>query len=368
MLYIYVIILALSLLSGLAMLWHVPMLTENREQLKKRNKHVSIIIPARNEEKNLPILLDSLRKQTYQPLEILVIDDHSQDQTALLAKKYGAEVIQFKADKSGWVGKSAACWYGAQAAAGHWLLFLDADIFFPETDSLLRIINHFQEEGVLSIQPYHIVHHLYENLSTVFNIMVLTGMNYFSVLGNRLRPAGAFGPSLLCTRSAYFQVGGHKKVRDSIMENVALGKYFQEHDFPVSLFSGKHTLHFRMYPDGIGSLSEGWAKSFASGSVATHPFLLICTSFWITGALTTFFYLIVAALLGNPFELLVAFVGYLLYFLLFFRMARKSGRFYWFALFCYPVLFIYFVFLFGWSALQTFVFKSVSWKGRKIKL
>lgn len=369
--YIYYTVLFLSLLGGWAMLWQVPFLTKNSKQAQVTNQQLSIIIPARNEEKNVPIILKSLRNQTYQPLEILVIDDHSEDQTAHFAREYGAKVLQFQPDETGWVGKSAACWHGAKSAKGEWLLFLDADIFFPEEDSLLQIVNYFQSEGasgVLSIQPYHVIHKLYENFSALFNIMVFAGMNHFSVLGKRLKPAGAFGPSFLCTRAAYFNVGGHKEVRDKIMENVALGKLFLDRNFPVRIFSGKGTLHFRMYPDGIRGLSEGWSKSFASGSTATHPFILACTGVWITGAFATFGFLIYAAVLGEPFELTIALGGYFLYFLQFFSMAQKAGRFHRALLFCYPLLYFYFVFLFSWSAIKTFFFRSVSWKGRKINL
>jgi len=351
-------------------LWKAPILP--KDPLKQTGtKPFSIIIPARNEEKNLPILLDSLKMQTIQPLEILVIDDHSEDLTAAVAAQYGAQVIQFRADETGWVGKSAACWHGAQAAAGEWLLFLDADIFLPEKNSLAKIVNEFHEagaEGILSIQPYHVVQSFYENLSAIFNIMVLAGMNPFSILGDRLQPAGAFGPSLLSNRDAYFQLGGHKRARDSIMENVDLGKYFLENDLPLSLFAGKGALHFRMYPEGLSALSQGWSKSFASASVSTHPFILFGTSFWIAGAFLTFLYLIIALFQGAFPEITIALAGYLLYFLQFSRMARMAGNFQWLALFFYPVLFFYFVFLFAWSSVKTFVFRSVSWKGRKIKL
>lgn len=367
MVYLYLVILALSIASSWVMLWHVPKLTVIKE-LQQQTKRLSIIIPARNEEKNLPILLSSLQKQSYKPLEILVIDDYSEDKTAQVARAYGADVIQANKNEQEWFGKSAACWYGAQAAAGDYFLFLDADIFFPESDSLEKMIANFQDETVLSIQPYHVIRDKYENFSVIFNILVLAGMNQFSVLGRHLQTAGAFGPSLLCSSSAYFQVGGHKKVRNHIMENIALGQVFMEQEFSVQLYSGENVLHFRMYPDGMAHLFDGWSKSFASGSVATHPFILACSGLWISGAFLTFLYLIIALFQGSLSEITIALAGYLLYFLQFSRMARMAGNFQWLALFFYPVLFFYFVFLFAWSSVKTFVFRSVSWKGRKIKL
>lgn len=367
MVYFYIVSLIISLFSGLALLWYVPIFPNKSTAFNPKKNSLSIIIPARNEENNIPILLESLKKQTYQPLEVLVIDDHSLDNTIQIATNFGAEVIQCPTDEHGWVGKSAACWYGAQAAAGDWLLFLDADIFFPETDGLLKIMCQFKEEEVLSIQPYHIIKKSYENLSALFNILVLAGMNQFSILGNKLQAAGAFGPSLLCSRAQYFEVGGHKKVRGAIMENITLGQRFMEQNIPVSLYSGKDTLHFRMYPDGLKHLFEGWSKSFASGSVETHPFLLACTSLWIAGAFITPLYLFIAAVKGTSFELILAVSGYILFSILFSYMARKAGNFKRLVMFFYPLLFGYFVCLFSWSAIKTFIFKSVNWKGRKIQ-
>lgn len=187
-------------------------------------------------------------------------------------------------------------------------------------------------------------------------------MNQFSVLGRRLQTAGAFGPSLLCSSTAYFQVGGHKKVRNHIMENIALGQVFMEQEFSVQLYSGENVLHFRMYPDGMAHLFEGWTKSFASGSVAMHPFILACSGLWISGASVSVLYLFLSG-----FQLL-AFLGYLAFFLSFLRVARIAGNFSVSLLFLYPLLFLYFICVFIWSAIKTFLLKRVSWKGRKFEL
>ena len=151
MIIIYLISLLLALLSGWFIIWHVPYL---KYQPNKHNNFsdLSIIIPARNEESNLPILLTSLAQQSINPLEILVIDDDSQDNTKEIATKFGAKVIQPTRNDNGWVGKSAACCSGAQAANGKLLLFLDSDIFLPHRESLAHILTAYEAggDGVLS--------------------------------------------------------------------------------------------------------------------------------------------------------------------------------------------------------------------------
>lgn len=366
---VYVILLVLALLSSWFILWHVPLIEKENWAFTERPT-ISVIIPARNEEGNLPILLKSLAQQTLAPDEILVVDDDSEDQTAKIAIEYEATVLTLRPDEKEWVGKSAACWAGAEEAQGEVFIFLDADIFLPRPDSLENIIQTFMEhekKGVLSIQPFHIIQKPYENLSAIFNILVLAGMNRFSILKDRIQPAGAFGPSLITTKETYFHVGGHKRVKDAIMENIDLGKTFLEAGYPVHLYGGKGNLHFRMYPEGLSGLAQGWSKSFASGSQSTHPLIMLGTSLWIAGAFITLFAPLYFLAVGKLGIALFSLGGYLLYASHFYRIARLTGQFHFIAILLYPILFIYFVALFGVSVLKTYVSKEVLWKGRKIK-
>ena len=73
---------------------------------------VSVIIPARNEERNLPFLLDSLKKQTLSPYEIIVVDDFSSDKTAEIARQSGVKLVQNTEFPDGWTGKNWAVWNG----------------------------------------------------------------------------------------------------------------------------------------------------------------------------------------------------------------------------------------------------------------
>ncbi|HLS30046.1 MAG TPA: glycosyltransferase [Flavobacteriaceae bacterium] len=358
----------LSIISGWFVLWKVPGIPKHSKN-KQINKKISVIIPARNEERNLPMLLKSLTGQTLQPVEVLVVDDDSEDDTAEVAASFGTRVLQYDSKEVGWQGKSAACFVGAQAAKGEYLLFLDADVFLPSEESLRAILLEFKRQdfkGALSIQPYHVIQSLYENFSVLFNIIVLAGMNRFSILKERLKPAGAFGPSLLIDRNLYFEMGGHELVKDSIMENIDLGSAMLKQHIPIHLYSGYECLHFRMYPDGIKSLSEGWTKSFAQASTSTHPLILIGISLWISGAFISFGFFVWGMVSGNFTTLLLSILGYVLYYLQFYRMANLAGKFSGGLLIFYPLFFFYFVGLFAWSAIKTFVFRTVSWKGRSI--
>ncbi|MBP1757475.1 MAG: glycosyltransferase, partial [Firmicutes bacterium] len=290
------VLLVLALLSGLVMVWKVPLLPPVRAQedaelvvskspelvvskspelaiSKSPELAVSIIIPARNEEHRLPPLLKSLAEQDYQPLEILVVDDHSTDHTAEVARQGQATVVPAAEISEGWIGKTRACWSGALAANGDTLVFLDADTRLDHPDSLRRLVQAYARSGasgMLSVQPYHTVVRWYESLSAIFNIILIAGMNRFTVFGQRLTGAGAFGPCIVCRRADYFQVGGHEAVRGAVLDDLAIGQLFQHHGLTVNCFGGRGVLSFRMYAEGFRQLIEGWTKNFGSAVSVVH--------------------------------------------------------------------------------------------------
>ncbi len=188
----------------------------------------SVIIPARNEEKTLPHLLNSLAAQSVSPKEIILVNDGSTDATAEVAELHGVRVIPAPVKPGRWSGKSWACWTGARAAAGEVLLFLDADHRLAPS-ALARLWSTFERDGgLVSVQPYHIVEKTYEQLSSFFNVVAAMGPNCFSILGRRLKPTGAFGPCIMCDRVKYLEIGGHESVNREVAEDIALGKMFKK--------------------------------------------------------------------------------------------------------------------------------------------
>ena len=144
-----------GLIAGLLLLRRIPFLPMRSNPLQSLSS-ISVIIPARNEESNLPLLLTSLR-ESGMVMELLVIDDGSTDETAAIATRHGATVIASGPLPRGWTGKTWACHQGARAAQGDVFCFLDADTRFV-VGGFQRTIGHFsglQQNAVLSILPFH---------------------------------------------------------------------------------------------------------------------------------------------------------------------------------------------------------------------
>ncbi len=322
---------------------------------------VSVIIPARNEASNLQRLLPALLAQHHAPVEIIVVDDHSEDETAAVAASYAhVRVVSAPALPAGWVGKSWACTCGANVARGDLLLFLDADTL--PTPHFLRWIVHVwqQHGGLLTVQPYHTVTHAYEQASAFFNLIVLAGSAQFSPYENLYR---SFGPCALCARTDYDHVGGHATIRDEVLEHLQLGQTFEQHGFAHVAYGGRGALSFRMYPQGALELVRGWMKSIALGAGSTALFPLLLCIGWIVGLYGALFYAVEARTL---FSVVIGIGLYGGAAWQVWHFLRRAGSFSVFVALAYPLYLTFFVGVMCASFVRSFGGRNVSWKGRTI--
>jgi 4,4'-diaponeurosporenoate glycosyltransferase len=363
------ILLFLIWLLPVYLLWRIPHPTDKQPpNLDGGAPTVSVIIPARNEEQTLPVLLESLKRQDLPFGEVLVVDDHSEDATGRIAALYGAEVLSSAPLPPGWLGKPWACWQGARRAQGELFLFLDADTRL-QPGGLQRIMAcYLRHGGLLSIWPYHRMRRLYERLSALFNIIIMASMGSFTMRGSRGRTLGAFGPCLLCSREDYFASGGHEAVHGAILEDVALGQSFARAGLSVHNYGGKGAISFRMYPAGLGSLITGFSKGMASGARAAAPGILIPIILWVGGGFVVsvwLSYLLLSASLPAAWPWIVL---HLLYVLQIFWILLRMGNYGFYTALLYPLPFLFFAAIFVVSLFRTFLLREVSWKGRRIEI
>ena len=159
----------------------------------------------------LPALLASLRPSDPRPLEVIVVDDGSTDATAEVAARPAATGDRRAAAcPTGWLGKPWACHTGPAAASGERLLFLDADTWLAP-DALARLVAAHDApapDGLLSVQPYHVVERPYEQLSAVCNTRAGAGAVDGRRRGPRHAAPVAFGPCLVTRADALAAAGG----------------------------------------------------------------------------------------------------------------------------------------------------------------
>jgi len=326
---------------------------------------ISVVIPARNEEANLANLIPSLNAQSRSFLEIIVVDDQSEDGTASVARELGATVISGKPLPAGWNGKPWALKQGSDAAKGAWLLFLDADtVALPDLhEELARLAE--VEGTAFSIGPYHQIEKLYENLSAFFHLTMNVGTNAFGLRGSDAERVEFVGQCLFVRRVDYDRAGGHESVKDVNLENFHLAGYFRKLGLSCRTYLGKGLVEMRMYPDGYDSLRDGWAKGFSSGVGVTPAPALVGLSLWFSGLSITIVSLILLPYLPSAMRLLVS-VLYLLYAIQCGVFFRRIGNYSVFAALLFPVPFLYYLQLFIRGCLRRSSGATAKWKGRDV--
>ncbi len=263
---------------------------------------VSIIVPARNEERNLPRLLPSLLRQYYPNYEVIVVDDQSEDATPRILAEWSQRDNRLEVvhgvelpRNEGWLGKPHAMQQGAQAAKGEWLLFTDADtVHQPLSLSSSMAFALAHDIDLLSILPCAELGSLAEKLlMPVAFEGIFTLYPPAKVNDPISKVAIANGQYMLIRREVYDAVGGTARVKDKIAEDLELSKAVKGDGHRLFLADGRDLMSVRMYTN-FAEVWQGWSKnvvlsfrenpaqgvfSFAGVfSLAALPYLMIAWS------------------------------------------------------------------------------------------
>jgi len=348
-----------GLFAGLLLLRRVPVVTA-RLPATNGPVSVSVIIPARNEEANLPMLLESLSAPRIGSMQLIVVDDGSTDNTSGVAARYGATVICSAPLPAGWTGKTWACHQGALAATGEIFCFLDADTRFVR-DGYARIVETFPSlphNTVLSVLPFHRIERWYEELSLFFNIVMAMGAGGFG----KLDAPHLFGQSLLVRREMYFKSGGHESVKSEILENLNFASRVIRSQGSTCALGGRGTLEMRMFPHGVAQLRESWQKAFAAGAGRTSPFVLWLSIYWLSAAMLACFMPMVTNQSLRSFAIAV----YLFSVIQIAWYGRQLGTFRLAAALLYPIALMFYFATFAQSMWRQRRGKPAAWRGRTV--
>lgn len=229
---------------------------------------VSILIPARNEERSIERCVRSLATQDYANVEVLVLDDQSDDRTAEIVAAIAREhdsvrLLQGTPLPAGWIGKPWACQQLGREARGDLLLFVDADTWFAP-EAIGRLVSAMRETGadVVSAVPWEETVTYGERLAipTVhFTFLAPVPLDWMERQTNP-RLAIAIGQCLGFTREIYERIGGHEQVANRILDDVGIARVVKRHGGHILILSAVESAGCRMY-QSWDEVRRGFAKN-----------------------------------------------------------------------------------------------------------
>jgi len=229
---------------------------------------VSVLIPARDEERNIGACLASLSAQNYSDYEILVLDDHSTDRTSEIVAEYSKQNnsigrVYGAILPDGWTGKNWACHQLSQIATGDYLIFTDADTQH-HPDVIRKTVGWMQHHklGMFTAFPQQITTTLPEKLIVpLIELILYASLPLWLILkSGRTSLAAANGQWIAFSREAYYTLGGHVSVYSEIVEDIAFARLAKRLGIRVIGAAGTDILFTRMY-HSHQEISEGLSKN-----------------------------------------------------------------------------------------------------------
>ncbi len=219
------------------------------EKKEHDSPKVSIILPARNEEKYIEKCLESLLDQDYENYEIVAIDDSSEDNTGNIIKRFSeinSKVIHVSAREQpdGWMGKNWACSEGYKKATGELLLFTDSDTKHSRNVISLAV-SHLLSLNLdaLTVIPKMLCMDTWTKITLpMISTFLHTRFSALRVNDPNKKTGYFFGSFFIIKKLVYDAVGTHEGVKQEIVEDGALGKKVKESGYKMRMVRGEHLI------------------------------------------------------------------------------------------------------------------------------
>lgn len=324
---------------------------------------VSILIPARNEEKNIEACIKSAAAQSYKNYEVIILDDDSTDRTNEIAKKYVKENIKLITGEKlpeGWLGKNWACRQLAENSKGDLLLFIDADVVMHER-TVGSAVNLFTENKVqmLSVFPKQIITSFgTELIVPLLNWLLLSFLPLRKVFNSKRESfSAAIGQFILIDKKAYEKIGGHKFVKNKVVEDLEIARELKRKKYKIIAALGSNFISCKMY-ENFNSALSGFSKNFYLG-FNTKPLLFL---FFLTVVMLIFLLPFVFVFFDERYFINIMFIIVGRYFI-----AELSGQNKILNILLHPLQMILLL-VAGINSLLVTVNNKIEWKQRKIEL
>jgi len=252
---------------------------------------VDVVVPARDEERNLPPLLDSLLAQDHPPARIVVVDDASTDGTRAVVESYAAKdarivLLRGEGPPAGWKGKPAALVKGLLATSAPWILFVDADVRLAPANlrAALSEVRQREWQGISLWGRWILPPGPVRWLQCVIGSFVRGAHPLDRVNDPGKKDAFLNGQYLLISREALAAIGGWEAVKDDVLEDVALAKLAKAKKVPVGLLRAPELLGVEPYRT-LEEVWAGYAKNFVAGAGGIAPSLGVAALIFLASIL-----------------------------------------------------------------------------------
>jgi glycosyltransferase involved in cell wall biosynthesis len=236
----------------------------------KGNPRVSIIVPARNEEKEIAQALTQLLALDYDNYEVIAVNDRSTDRTGeimeeIQQKSPRLKVIHHEALPPNWLGKTHAMWTATNSATGDWLLFTDADVLF-KPDSLRRALAYAEAEEAdhVVLFPQMIMKTPGEYMMIAFfQTMFVFGHRPWKVADPKTKDHMGVGAFNLIRRTTYESIGTYEALRMEVLDDMKLGKVVKNSGFAQRNVFGGDLISIRWANGAMGVVNNLTKNFFA---------------------------------------------------------------------------------------------------------
>jgi hypothetical protein len=255
---------------------------------------VSVLIPARNEERSIAESVAAALASRGVDLEVVVLDDHSEDRTAEIVSWIAARDPRVRLETApalpaGWCGKQHACAVLARRARNPVLVFMDADVRLTP-DGLARAAAFLERSGagLVSGVPRQETETFLERLLLPLIQFVLLGFLPLDRMRRSRHPAygAGCGQLFVARREDYERAGGHEAIRSSFHDGIALPRAFRKAGIATDLFDATEVAVCRMYRNA-GEVWRGLAKNATEG-VASPGKIVPVTALLLAGQVLPF--------------------------------------------------------------------------------
>jgi len=254
---------------------------------------VEILIPARNEGQTIRACLDSVAQQDYQDWSATVIDDRSEDQTAMQVQRFVEQDRRFRLLRihdrpANWMGKTYALSEGTGDCSADWMLFVDVDCLL-DPSALSTVMREAERRDVdlLTLWPRHRGGGFWEHLLIpLFGGVIALWYGTANRSDLRRGPGFANGQFILIRRDKYEQMGGHTSVRHCLIEDIPLAEHAKRSGLRCWVGGGAELISVRMYDSLAGICSGGSRILF--GALRSRIKLALSIAWVLLGSLLPF--------------------------------------------------------------------------------